>query len=82
MTTVDEGVIIAFFLVSVVAFAILISFTVIQWKAYVAKDEKWKRWMLENPDKAPVAASRWIPLMNRQQILDQGELLDTANPMT
>jgi hypothetical protein len=81
MTSTDEGVIIAFFLVSVVIFAILISFTVIQWKAYVARDEKWKRWLLENPDKQPREAAKWIPLMNRQQILDQGELLDTANPM-
>ena len=48
----------------------------------IAGGDKWRQWFKENPDRAPVKANRWIPLMNRQQILDSAELLDNASPMT
>jgi uncharacterized protein YneF (UPF0154 family) len=69
MASADEIVIIIMFVLSLLAFAILMFFVVTQW-------------FKENPDKAPVKANKWIPLMNRQQILEAAELLDTADPMT
>lgn len=82
MATADEIVIIIMFSVSLIAFATLMAVLVIQWRTFAAGGDKWRQWLKENPDKAPSKANRWIPLMNRQQILDSAELLDTASPMT
>ena len=82
MATADEIVIIIMFSVSLIAFAVLMAVLVIQWRTFAAGGDKWRQWFLENPEKAPVHANRWIPLMNRQQILDAAELLDNANPST
>lgn len=82
MATADEIVIIIMFVVSLLAFATLMAVVVIRWRTYTAGPDKWRQWFKENPDKAPVKANKWIPLMNRQQILEAAELLDTADPMT
>jgi len=81
MATDDEIVIIIMFVVSLISFGTLITVLVIQWRTFSAGGDKWRQWFKENPDKAPVKANRWIPLMNRQQILDSAELLDNASPM-
>ena len=76
--TADEVVIIILFVGSIIIFAVLMAVVVIQWKAFANGPDRWRQWLMENPDKAPVKANRWIPLMNRQQISDAADVLDNA----
>lgn len=80
MATTDEVVIIVMFCISLLALAGLLTGVILSWRSFAARDEKWEYWLKENTALAPEKAIQWLPLMSRQEILDQGEMLDTAMP--
>lgn len=79
MVSSDVAVIITLFCISVAAFAGLLSAVILMYRSFYARDGKWRIWLLENSDTPPKNKVQFIPLMSRQEILDQGELLDTIN---
>jgi hypothetical protein len=78
----DEIVIITFFSLTLVAFTILTAFVYIKFKNYNTSYKPWRDTLLENPNVPPKRFLRYIALMNREQILDKGKYLNTANPST
>lgn len=78
MATADEVVIIIIFVFSFLAFAGLLTAVIILWSNFSKGGDKWRQALKENPDTPPVKMNRLIPIMNRQQILDAADTLETA----